>query len=428
MIILDTKLQELEEKNSPIRVGLIGAGFAGRGLALQLLTIHQGMRLVVVSNRTLEYARQAYTDALGNTIEIEDVQSEADLEVAISTQKYAITNNPSLLCKSPSIDVIVEATGEVEFGASVAIEAIKNKKHIILINAELDATLGPILKHYADASGVIYAQAEGDQPGKLMNLFREITGLGFTPLLAGNIKSLIDPYRTPKTQAKFAREHFQRAKMITSFADGTKISMEMATVANATGFKVGKRGMFGPQCSSVDQAALLFPVDTLLKGGIVDYILGAEPSFGVFFLAYNDNPIRQKYMNIYKMGNGPVYTFYIPYHLSPLEAPMSIARAVLFRDAALKPKGGLMTEVITLAKKNLKPGDILDGIGGFTCYGVLENYEIASTENLLPMGLSDGCRVNRDIPKDTPVAYSDVILPKNRLSDKLRKEQDQLIF
>jgi len=244
--------------------------------------------------------------------------------------------------------------------------------------------------------------------------------------MAGNIKSLLDARRTPETQKGFAEKNFQRPKMITSFADGTKISMEMATVANATGFKVGKRGMYGPKATSVNDAKELFSLDELMKGGLVDYILGAEPSFGVFILGYTDDELKKRYMKIYKMGDGPLYVFYTPYHLSPIEAPLSIARAVLFGDACLKPIGGLVTEVITIAKRDLKTGEILDGIGGFTCYGTMENHETARKENLLPMGLSEGCVLKRDLPMDAAIAFDDVIIPNNRLSDKLWKEQSEV--
>lgn len=406
MIIVDTKLQELEKQGKPIRVGLVGAGFAGRGFALQLLTRPIGMRLVEISNRTIEYAKQAYTDA---GVDIGEV-----------------TDDPMSLCERPDIDVVVEATGDVEFGAKVTMAAIKNKKHVVVINAELDATLGPILKHYADNAGVVYTQGDGDQPGVMMNLYRWVVSLGFEPVVVGNIKSLIDTKRTPATQEKFAREHLQRPKFITTFADGTKISFENATIANALGFRVAKRGMLGPKCSFVTEAASVFPKEELEKGGLVDYILGAEPSFGVFVIGKSDEPIKQRYMKVYKMGDGPYYTFYVPHHLSPLETPNSVARAFLFGDATLAPKGQLSCEVITVAKRDLKKGEVLDGYGGFTNYGVIENYSIARGENLLPMGLSQDCTLVRDITMDQPITRDDVEFPNGRLSLELRKEQEKL--
>jgi predicted homoserine dehydrogenase-like protein len=291
------------------------------------------------------------------------------------------------------------------------------------MNAELDATLGPILKVYADRAGVVITNADGDQPGVIMNLYRFVKAIGCRPVLAGNIKGLHDPYRTPETQRGYAAKYHQKPRMVTSFADGTKISMEMAVVANGTGFKAGQRGMYGPHCDHVKETPALFPREQLLTTGLVDYIVGAEPAPGVFVLGYNDHPIQQRYLRYYKMGEGPLYVFYTPYHLCHFEVPLTVARAVLFQDGALTPLGSPVCDVIAAAKRDLKAGEVLDGIGGFTSYGLLENSDICQDENLLPMGLSEGCRLNKDIPKDQVITYKDVELPEGRLCDRLRAEQ-----
>src|SRR5258706_2753998 len=390
---------------------------------LQMLTHIKGMKLVAVSNRTRSYAVQGFEQ--GGFEDYKDAENIHDLENIIKSGKCALTDNPFLLTDSSQIDVIVEATGEVEFGSSVVMRAIENGKHVVLINAELDATLGPILKLKADKKGVIYTQADGDQPAVLMNLYRQAKGWGFTPVMVGNIKSLIDVRRTPETQLQWATEHFQRPKMVTSFADGTKIGADNATIANATGFPVSKRGMEGPRCDRVENAYKLFDLDKLLKTGLTDYILGAEPSFGVFVLATTNQPILQRYVNVYKMGSGPLYTFYVPYHLGPLEAPLSVARAVIFKDAALFPKGRPVCDVVTIAKRDIKKGEKLDGIGGFLTYGEIDNSDVCKRDNLLPIGLADGCIANRDIPIDSAITYNDVTLPENRISDALRREQNE---
>ena len=191
------------------------------------------------------------------------------------------------------------------------------------MNAELDGTLGPILKVYADKAGVVVSNADGDQPGVIMNLYRYVKTIGFKPVLAGNMKGLQDAYRTPKTQAAFAAQHNQKTHAVTSFADGSKISMEMAVVANATGFKVGKRGMYGPPCSRVEDAVDLFDKKELLNGGLVDYVLGALPGGGVFVIAHCDDPVQIPYMYYYKMGEGPFYVFYTPYHLPHVEGGLT---------------------------------------------------------------------------------------------------------
>jgi len=214
MIIVDSALEKLESEHKPIRIGLVGAGFAARGFMLQLLTYVKGMRLVAVSNRTRENAEIGFKQA--NFTNYKDVNTSPQFEDTIRNGTCALTDNPFLLTDSEQIDVLVEATGEVEFSAGVVTRAIESKKHIVLINAELDSTLGPILKVKADKKGVIYTQADGDQPAVLMNLFRQVQGWGFKPVMVGNIKSLIDVRRTPATQAKWAAEHFQKPKMVTS--------------------------------------------------------------------------------------------------------------------------------------------------------------------------------------------------------------------
>ena len=202
--------------------------------------------------------------------------------------------------------------------------------------------------------------------------------------------------------------------MATSFADGTKISMENAIVANATGFKVGRRGMYGPRCKHVNEAVNLFPIEQLMAGGVVDYILGAEPGPGVFVLGHNDHPVRQGYMEYFKMGEGPIYAFYIPYHLPHLEVPLTVARAVLFNDAAVAPQNGPVCDVITSAKRDLKTGEVLDGIGGFTCYGLIENNDKKNNGSGLPICIANDIIVNNDIKKDDKIYLKDVDYEKNR--------------
>lgn len=422
MIIVDNALKKREEQGKPIRVGLVGAGYIGRGTTLQIEKYIAGMRVVAISNRTVKKAEQAYREA--EVQSIRKVETVEQLQESVAAGHCAVTDDALLLCEADGIDVIIEATGHVEFSAHVAMKAIENRKHIVLMNAELDATIGPILKVYADRTGVVMTNADGDQPGVMMNLFRFVKTIGYRPVLVGNIKGLQDHYRTPETQKGFAEKHNLTPQMATAFADGSKISMENAIVANATGFKAGRRGMYGPRCAHVSEAVNLFPLDQLLDGGLVDYILGAEPGPGVFVLGYNEDPIRKGYMEYFKMGNGPLYVFYVPYHLPHLEVPLTAARAVLFQDAAVAPIAGPVCDVITVAKRDLRAGETLDGIGGFTSYGVLENADICQAENLLPLGLSEGCRLTCAVGKDRPITYADIVLPAGRLSDKLRVEQN----
>ena len=425
MIIVDTALRKRHAEGRPIQVGLIGAGFMGRGIALQILLSVPGLRLAGVANRTLSEAERAYRQA-GVDSQISTVTTVAQFEDCIVRNRYAVSTDASTLYKAENLDVIIESTGHVEYSAGVVLEAIRHKKHVVLMNAELDATIGPLLKQYADKEGVVYTNADGDQPGVIMNLVRYVRSIGCRPVLAGNMKGLQDVRRTPETQKGYAEQYHQKPQMVTSFADGTKISMEMAVIANATGFTVGQRGMYGPECSHVTDAVNLFPMQQMMETGLVDYVLGAEPGGGVFVLGYNENKIQQQYLQYYKMGDGPLYTFYTPYHLCHLETPLTAARAVLFDDPSVTPLAGPVCDVITKAKKDLKVGEVLDGIGGFTCYGELEKSEICQQENLLPMGLNEGCVLKRDVKIDQPISYDDILLPQGRLCDRLRKEQNQL--
>lgn len=421
MIIVDTALSKREAEGNPLQVALVGAGYMGQGIVLQIEKYVEGMRVAGISNRTVSKARKAYRDIGLDPLTAKNV---SDVEDAIIKGKSVITEDPFLLCQAEGIDVIIEATGDVEFSAQVAMKAIAHQKHVVLMNAELDATVGPILKIYADRAGVVVTNADGDQPGVMMNLYRFVKSIGYKPVLNGNIKGLQDYYRTPETQKAFAEAHHISPKMATSFADGTKISMENAVVANATGFKVGRRGMYGPRCEHVREAVNLFPLDKMLNTGLVDFILGAEPGPGVFVLGYNEDPARQGYMKYFKMGEGPLYVFYIPYHLPHLEVHLTAARAALFQDAAVAPRGGPVCEVITIAKTDLRTGEVLDGIGGFTCYGMIDNAEVQQKQKLLPMGLSEGCRVKRNIARDQVIKWEDVDIPEGLVSVKLRKEQD----
>ncbi len=426
MIIVDTALKKRQSDNNPIRVAMVGAGFMGRGVALQIINSTPGMKLVAVSNRNVDQARRAYNEA--NVQDVVVVETVAQLEDAIAQDRCAITDDAFLLCQAGGIDAIIEVTGAVEFSAQVVFTAIQHGKHVIMMNAELDGTVGPILKVHADKAGVVLTNVDGDQPGVIMNLYRFVQGIGVKPVLCGNIKGLHDPYRNPTTQEGFAKRWGQNPAMVTSFADGTKISYEQAIVANATGMRVARRGMFGPTVATgtpITEAVNWYPHEELLQGpGIVDYVVGAAPNPGVFVLGTHDHPQQKHYLNLYKLGEGPLYCFYTPYHLCHFEVPNTVARAVLFSDAAIAPIAGPCVDVVATAKIDLKAGQIVDGIGGYMTYGLAENSHVVNQGRLLPMGLAEGCRLRRDVPKDQVLCMDDVTLPEGRLSDKLRAEQN----
>lgn len=420
MIIVDEALRRREAAGDPIRVGMVGAGAIGRALALQVNTVTPGMEIVAIANRTVANAEQAYRDAGHERwTAVDDLDG---LHAALSDGVPAVTDDPGILCAAEGIDAIWEVTGAVEFGAHVALDAIDHGKHLVTFNAELQGTVGPELKRRADAAGVVVSDSDGDQPGVMMNLYRFVRGIGLRPVLLGNLKGLHDVTRNPATQTDFARTKGLSPNMAASFADGTKLSFEMALVANATGLRAGRRGMHGFDADRVHDAEHLFADLVPDEGGLVDYLVGAEPGPGVFCLGTTDDHEQRRWLELYKLGDGPLYTFYTPYHLCHLEGPTTVARVVLFGDPAVSPDVGHVVDVVTAAKRDLVAGETIDALGWFKTYGLAENADLSRAENLLPIGLAEGCTVVRDVAAGEVLTYDDVELPEGRLIDELRAD------
>ena len=427
MMLVDTALAKRESEGRPIRVGMIGAGFMGRGVARQIVKYTSGMRLAAVSNRNLGGAQRAFREAGIDDVTVASTPSE--ITRAISAGQPVITDDAMAVCAADGIDVICDVTGAVEFGAAITLAAFESGKHVVTMNAELDGTVGPLLAHRARAAGLVYSGVDGDQPGVEINLHRFVTGIGLTPLVMGNIKGLQDRYRTPTTQASFAAKWGQDPHMVTSFADGTKVSFEQAIVANAVGMTVARRGMGGAEHRGhVDELTDAYDVEELTRlGGVVDYVVGAQPGPGVYCLASIEDPVQSHYLNLYKLGEGPLYSFYTPYHLCHFEVPTSLARAVDFHDAVIAARGPAQVEVVATAKTDLAPGTVIDALGGYLTYGEAERADVSITQRLLPMGVAEGCTVMRPVAKDATLTYDDVQLPPSRLVDKLRDEQQALV-
>jgi predicted homoserine dehydrogenase-like protein len=424
VIIVDTALRAREAEGRPIRVGMIGAGFMARALANQLINTAVGMRLSAIYARRPAKGVEAYQYASPECDPL-IADSQASFDSAIAAGRPVVTDDAMLVCRSEQIDVILDVTGAVELGAHVALEAFAHGKHVVLMNAELDATLGPILQVHAKAHGVILSACDGDQPAVQINLFRFVRGLGLIPRVLGNIKGLQDPYRTPITQKGFAEKWGQKPEMVTSFADGSKVSCEQAVVANATGMTVARRGMLAFQHDDhVDALTTRYDLDMLReRGGIVEYVVGARPAPGVYCLAEHTDPRQRHYLNLYKLGEGPLYCFYTPYHLCHFETPNTIARVALFGDSAGTPIGAPRVEVCTVAKRDLRAGEVLDDYGHFMSYGEAVSAAERLEGRYLPQGLVEGCRLVRDVPRDAVVTFDDVIVPPGRLSDRLYAEQ-----
>src|SRR6266403_1469986 len=419
---IDTALQERELTRNPIRVGMVGAGATGRAIALQLGTPVPGIRLVAIANRTIAHGERAFREA--GITGWSHVTSAREAEAKISQSLPVLTDDPSVLTACGAIDLLVEVTGSVEPAARLVLQSFDHGKHVVLVNAELASFIGPILKAKADKAGVVVTHTDGDEPGVAMTLLRYLRSLGLRPVAAGNLKGMVDYYRNPETQRAFAEKNDQNPWKVTSFADSTKLSMEATVLSNATGFHVGRRGMYGPACGYVREMASLLPADQMLETGLVDYALGAAPYTGAFVIVHEDSPLKKVQLAYYKLGDGPFYVFYTPFHLPHIQIASTIGRVAIHRDPTVAPIGGPVCEVVTVAKRNLKAGERLDGIGGFCTYGLVDNASAARARSALPIGLSEGRVLRRDATKDEVISFDDLEAAPEGIVEKLWREQN----
>jgi predicted homoserine dehydrogenase-like protein len=425
MILVDTALRQRESEGRPVRVGMYGAGAMARGFVAQVSALVPGMEVVAIANRTLQRAADAYAFAgRDGTVAVSSLDA---LDRAIAAGTPTITDDPTLLARSAGIDCLIDMTGAVNYGAARALEAIGQGKPLVLMNAEVDATVGPILHAKARAAGSLLTCCDGDQPGVQLNLWRYVQGLGLTPRVLGNIKGLQDEYRTPTTQQGFAEQWNQDVTMVTSFADGSKVNFEQCIVANATGFSVLRRGTSRMEYRGpVEDLTTRYDLEQLRElGGVVDFVVGAQPAPGVFCLAELADTRHAPLLAAKGLGEGPLYCFYEPYHLCHLDAPMSLARAVLFGDAVGQPLGGPVVEVVAIAKRDLEAGETLDSFGRYMTYGQAERASVVRAEGLVPEGLVEGCRLKRAIARDQPIHWSDVEAPSHELAHQLYAEQQR---
>src|ERR1700722_13168911 len=420
--MIDTVLLEREFKGQPIRVAMVGAGAEGRAIALQLGSPVPGIRLVGIANRTLKHGEKAFSQA--GISGWHHSSSPKETAKAIAAGNSVLTDDPSVLTSCDAIDVIVEVTGTIDAAASTCLSAFEHRKHVVLVNAEVDSLLGPILKTKADQAGVVLTHTDGDEPGVAMTLLRYLRSVGLRPVAAGNLKGMVDHYRTPETQRGWAEKYDQDVRKVTSFADSTKLSMETTVVANATGFHVGRRGMYGPACKYVREIANLLPAEQLLSTGLVDYTVGAAPLTGAFVIVHEDSPLKVAQLAYYRLGDGPFFVFYTPFHLPHIQIPSTIGRAVIHHDATVAPLAGPVCEVLSIAKRDLKAGERLDGVGGFCTYGLIDNRAAARAVDALPIALSEGCVLRRDISKDAVISFADVDTPHGRLVETLWRDQN----
>jgi predicted homoserine dehydrogenase-like protein len=431
MIGMNYKLLELEKEGIPIYAGIVGAGQMGRGMVGQMMSM-KGMRPAVVADTVLENAKNAYKNA--GLTEGKDFAAAETVEAGnklLEAGKFVVTSNSEIATKCRGIHCAVDATGVPEAGAKIATDAINSGKHIIMLSVETDVCIGHILYKLANEAGVIYSGSAGDEPGAVMELYDFADALGFEIRVIGKGKNnAIDYDSTPETAAEEARRKGASPKMICAFKDGTKTMVEMTAMANATGFLPDVMGAHGATGTVKDLPDLL-SLKSEGRGGIlnsyrtVEYINGVAP--GVFIIIASDQPDINHELAYLSMGNGPNYVLYRPYHLTSLETPLSVAKACIDHVPSIVPRAGLVAETGTIAKRDLKKGEKLDGIGGFTIRGTFISAKEAKARNVFPIGLVNKNTVMlRDVKKGELVTYADVALDENSLMVQLRKLQDEL--
>lgn len=395
-------LDQLKNLKKNIRIGIIGAGFIGRGLFHQC-SITPGIECVALADLKID---RCLTGIELTNARYRVVNNLSEMNDAIQQDLVAICQDGALLAKSESIDVLIESSNSINEAAQFIITAIEHRKHIILVNAEVDLIFGPYFLSLAQNNNVIYTSADGDQYTVIKHLIDELQLWGLDLVMAGNIKGFLNRYVTPTSIIPEADKRNLDYKMAAAFTDGTKLCIEMALIANGLGLSTLIPGMHGPKVNHVKEV-LDFDFTTLWKNKqpFVDYILGAEPGGGVFAVGYCDDQYQKEKFAYYKMGQGPFYLLYRPYHLCHFETLKTVVEAVLNKTAVLQPTFGFQTNVYAYAKRNLRQGESLDGIGGYTCYGLIEN---ASKNQGLPICLTENIILNRSILKDEKITMVDV--------------------
>lgn len=418
-------LRHREACNNPIKVAVAGTGFIGRGLINQI-GLMKGIRVTAVANRNPEKALGVLAQS-GISLKYRLCKGQDDLNEAVRNGETGVVADP-LLLTSAEVDIVCDCTGDPETGAALALSAIEHGRHFIA-NPETDATVGPLLKYLAEQKGLVYSGAEGDEPGVIMNLFRYVSLLGLDVVAAGKFKRYHNPFATPSSVKPWADKFEQNPNMLASFADGTKMSIEMALVANATGLVPEVRGMHCPR-ATLDTVARVLSLKeqggVLHSTGVVEVVLDVEPSGGIFVVATTSNPQVVKDLQYLKMGDGPNYLFYRPYHLCAVEMAFSVIRAVLANESTIAPIGAPVADVLAVAKRDLKPGEVLDCIGGHTFYGLIDKAQAVKEHHLLPVGMAQGARILKPVRVNEPISRKDVEAGYGSVLWKLKEEQDRL--
>ncbi len=427
MIGINRKLAAFQKEGKRIHVGLVGAGQMGRGMVSQIEGM-KGMQVSAIADINVEAVKSAFKFAGIEDNKITSASSLEEANQAALNNQVVATNDYTILTKMDSIDVIVDATGVPDVGANVALQSILNKKHIVMLNVETDVTIGPLLYHMATSADVVYTGSAGDEPGSIMELYDFADAINFEIVALGKGKNNpLNLEATPDSVKEIAEAKKANPKMIASFQDGTKTMVEMTAVANATGFVPDKPGMHGVSGTVKDLPKLLIPKEdggVFSQKKVVEFVNGVAP--GVFAIITSSSEEVNEELQYLNLGEGPYYVLYRPYHLASLETPLSVAKAFFDHEPTIAPMNGMVAETVAVAKRDLKKGENLDEIGGYTVYGKIYKKEEAEQLNALPIGLVDrNVVVQKDIKKGEVITYDAVEQTKTSTIWTLRKLQDQ---
>lgn len=426
--MIHQRLAERERQGAPYQIGLIGAGTFGSQIIAQTCRM-QGMRIAAVAEIAPNKVRTAFQTGGIDPARIQEAASARDIDRAIAAGQPAVTRSVEVLLES-RIDVVIEATGNPELGAQHGLATIEHRKHLVMVTVEADVVVGHILKRRADDAGVIYSLAYGDEPALAVELCDWARTLGFGVIAAGKGTRFIPPFRkanpddVPRLYGFSGKDY--NAQVFCSFLDGTKHAIEMAALANAAGLTVDTRGMHFPAIDLRELADVLCHErhgGILRSEGVVEAVSAMRTDEtwvernirgGVFaVLEAPDNQAAESlatYGDIIGMIIGKRsrhVVIYRPQHFVGHEVPIGVARLLLFGEAVAAPVGHTC-EVIAAAKKRLAPGTVLDGEGGYCVYGMVEKAEVAASQNLVPIGLSGGAEVIREIPEEGPITFDNV--------------------
>ena len=427
-LTLLAQLRERAERHGPITIGLAGAGQMGTDIVVQV-ALMSGLRIGGVFERRPQAAHAAALMAGHSEEGIIEATSALSITRAIEHGKIATTEDFEALAAADGIDVVIDATGNPNTGTSFALAAMKHGKHVVMLNVEADITIGRFLKAEARRAGVVYTGAAGDEPAATVELIGFARTLGLDVVAAGKGKNNALKFdATPAAYEEEARARNMNARMLVEFVDGSKTMIEMTAIANATGLVPDKPGMHGPDAAIADLADVLCPVaygGVLSKPGVVDYTVGKGVAPGVFCVVETRHPRVLERMVDLKVGKGPFFTLYRPFHLTSLETPLSAARAVLHRRPDIEPLDTPVAEAVAIAKRDLKSGDVLGRIGEYDYRGWAMTWEDARRAGALPLGLVEAAKVSRPVKAGEFLTSANCV-PENAFAiTQIRKRLDQ---